>query len=101
MYSKRELLNAIAECETGLNSYQNCQKLATLYTLYDHSFADHKPKAETVREQIIDDYGDSEFLQAVAGKQSEQVWKILDEMVSAVQVLQPKLYDAVLLKLKE
>ncbi len=101
MLSRRSLLEAIAECEEGNDSYQNCQKLATLYTLYDHLYGEAVPTKETVQETLIDDYGDSDFLKTVSGKKAETVWSIIDETMSTLQAIQPRLYDAVLRKLKE
>ena len=97
----RELLDAIDECEMGSNSFQNCQKLAVLYAIYDHLYSEPMPMQATVREVEIDSYGDSDFLQAVAGKKSEEVWMVIDELMETVRALQPKLYDAVLRKLNE
>lgn len=99
MFTKRELLNAIAECETGSSSYQNCQKLTTLYSIYDHLYSEPVVMQETVQEVKIDDYGNSDFLQAVKNKSSEDVWLIMDELMETVKALQPKLYEAVLRKL--
>ncbi len=103
MFSRRELLNAIAECETGNNSFQNCQKLATLYSIYDHLYSERAPMPmqETIQETKIDAHGDSDFLQAVTGKDAKQVWPVMDELMSTVQTLQPRLYDAVLRKLNQ
>lgn len=101
MFSRRELLNAITECEAGTNNFQNCQKLATLYTIYDHLYSEPTTMKETVQEVKIDSYGDSDFLQAIAGKKSEDIWSVMNELMETVKALQPKLYDAVLRRLKE
>ena len=101
MFSRKELLSAIAECEAGTNNFQNCQKLATLYTIYDHLYTEPVTLQETVQENKIGDYGDSDFLQTVSGKKAEEVWKVVDELMETVNALQPKLYEAVLRKLKE
>ena len=59
------------------------------------------PVQKEVKKEVIDEYGDTEFLQAVAGAEAEQVFKIMDEMVSVIQTLQPRLYDATLQQLNE
>lgn len=99
MFTRKELLNAIADCEAGANSYQNCQKLATLYSVYDHLYSEPSPIQETVREVKIDSYGDSDFLKAIEGRKAEDVWPVLDELMETVKAIQPRLYDAVLRKL--
>lgn len=101
MFSRRELLNAIAECEAGVNNFQNCQKLATLYSIYDHLYAEPIKMQETTQEVKIGDYGDSDFLQLISDKKANEVWLVIDELMETVHAIQPKLYDAVLRKLKE
>ena len=100
MLSKRELVDAISELEESPRTYQDCAKLATFYSLYDHLYPDvvqgysGNPGTETVGS-----YGDSEFLQAIADKDSAFAWGLMDELMSAVQVLHPRLYDSVLQRL--
>ena len=103
MFSKSELLDAIDELEMSPSTYQNAEKLATFYLLYEHLYTTREPinRVEQVEEVIISEYGDSEFLQLVTGKRSDDVWVILDELMDAVKALQPKLYNAVIDKLKE
>lgn len=101
MFSKRELEQAIAQCEQGYESFQNCQKLATLYQIYDHLYADNKPQVNTVREVTIDKYGDSEFMRAVEGKDAERVWALIDELMLTVKAIQPRLYASVIRRLEE
>lgn len=99
MLSKRELEQAIEEMENSASSYQNCEKLATFYTIYDHlySISDTSVSEETV----VGDYGLSDFMKAVRGMDAERAWGIVDELVSAVQVTNPRLYDSVMRKVKD
>ena len=101
MFSKSELLDAIEELEMSPATYQNAEKLATFYTLYDHLYVRKEPvsRIESINEVIVDDYGDSEFLQAVAGRKADQIWMVMDELMETVKVLQPKLYQAVIDKI--
>lgn len=103
MFSKNELLDAIEELEMSPATYQNAEKLATFYVLYEHLYVKKEPvsRVESVNEVIIGDYGDSEFLQTVIGMKSENVWMIVDELMDAVKTLQPRLYQATIAKLKE
>ena len=43
----------------------------------------------------------SEFMQVVSGRDWTVLLGILDELMDAIKVLQPRLYDAVMQKLKE
>lgn len=103
MFSKSELLDAIDELEMSPSTYQNAEKLATFYLLYDHLYVKQEPvsRIESVNEVIVDEYGDSEFLQIVAGMKAYEVWIVLDELMEAVKALQPSLYAATIDKLKE
>ena len=103
MFSKGALLDAIEELETSPATYQNAEKLATFYLLYDHLYVQKEPTAriETAREVKIDRYGDSEFLQAITGQKAEDVWLLMDELMATVKIMQPKVYGAVIEKLKE
>lgn len=103
MFNKSELLDAIEELEESPSTYQNAEKLATFYLLYDHLYVKKEPvnRVELTREVTIDRYGDSEFLQAIEGKNAEEEWLIIDELMQTLQLLHPKLYHATIDKLKE
>lgn len=49
----------------------------------------------------LDVDGESEFLKAVNGKNTEAVWKIMDELMETVHILQPRVYDKVLHNINE
>lgn len=103
MFNKSELLNAIDDLEMSPATYQNAEKLATFYLLYDHLYTRKEPvgRVETVEEVIIDNHGDSDFLRLIDGKKAHSVWLIMDELIEAVQVLQPRLYEATIEELKQ
>jgi hypothetical protein len=103
MFSKRELLEAIDELEASPATYQNAEKLATFYSLYDHLYVEKEPmsRIESVREVKIDRYGDSEFLEAITDKNPEKVWKVIDELLSILQTLNPRLYEATIDRIKQ
>ena len=103
MFSKNELLDAIEDLEMAPATYQNAEKLATFYMLYDHLYCHKEPMnlVETTREVTIDRYGDTEFLKTIEGKDAEKAWLIMDELMSTIMALQHKLYDATIDRLKE
>ena len=103
MFSKNELLDAIDDLEMAPATYQNAEKLATFYTLYDHLYVREVPKnlVEMTREVTIDRYGDTEFLKAIDGMNAEKAWKIMDELMTTLMALQRKLYDATIDKLQK
>lgn len=49
---------------------------------------------------VIDSHESSEFLQSINGKKAVDVWKIMSELMESVKLIQPRLYDAVMRKIK-
>ena len=94
MLTKRELDGAIKECENAPTSYQNCAKLATFYTIVDHLY--NNESKPLVEQSQVDDYGDSEFLQSVKGKDTQSIWLVMDELMATLQAVNPRLYDGVM-----
>lgn len=96
MITRAELESAIADYESAPNNYSNCEKLATFYTLYDHMYG-----AEPKGEEVVAYRGKSEFADAVVGKAPQHAWAVMDELMDALSVLNPKLYRGALDKLAE
>lgn len=99
MITKRELLDAITECENSSASYQTCEKLAVFYSLYDRLFAEKQEAEPKIFNAPL--RSDSEFLRAVAEKDFTSALAVLDELMDSLKILQPRLYDAVMRKLRE
>lgn len=103
MLSKSELLNAIDELEDSAPTFANCQKMATFYTLLNSMYRsgnDSERKVEIVHEEVIGDHGDSDFLRMIDGMDSHETWTTMDELMETIRVLQPKLYDSVMRRLR-
>ena len=101
MLSESELLKAIDELEKSSTTFQNAEKLAILYLLYDHLFADQKNIInESVKEVTIDRYEGSQLYDAISGRNARKVWRVMNDTMKAVRALHPKLYEATLNKLK-
>ena len=101
MFTKNQLLDAIDELEASPSTFQNAEKLATFYMLYDHLYGTAKAIQETPREVIISSHGESDFLRAIEGQDASKVWKVMDELMETTQALNPRLYNATLQQLKE
>ena len=102
MFSKSELINAIDELEHAPATYQNAEKLAVFYLLYDHLFIQKEPinRIEPVKEVTINRYEGSEFYEVISGKEAAHVWQVIDELMATIQMLQPKLYQATIDKIR-
>lgn len=104
MIKEEELLEAIAECQGQRNPNANtCIKLAAFYTILDHirNPEGEKPAYSYAAPPTNDVFCtcDSEFGRLIDGKEQEDVWPALDELLDAVQVYNPKLYKSFLRKL--
>ena len=107
MITERDLHDAIAECQGERHPTANtCIKLAAYFTIYDHLYpkeikTEEVPQTifQTVDEDIIGDYGDSEFYRTIKGRKAQEVWAVMDELMETIQVINPKLYDGVMRQL--
>lgn len=106
MIAEKELLQAIQECESEPTTMAKISKLADFYIIYDHLFGGSKHETEYSSDtgetsEIISVSGNSEFLRTINGKKSDKVWAVIDELVSVIQVINPRLYNGVIRKLDE
>lgn len=117
MIRKQDLEEAIAECQGQRNpSSSTAIKLAAFYTILDHMAegtraepGHHSPVSSDAMYSLalgsnadtsFRYFGDSAFLHAIQGKSIEQVMAVIDELMSAVQVMNRRLYDGVMRKLE-
>jgi len=99
MITEKDLKEAIAECQGVKNpNADTCIKLAAFYTIYDHLYPQEEmPKysyqapVENV-ENVIDYYSDTDFGKAIDGRNAWEIWEIMDDLMSALQLLNPSLY---------
>lgn len=101
MMTRQELEEAIDACERAPMSYQNCEKLATFYAIYDHLYTEQAPRVEKVRETKISVSGSSQFYQLINGLNASDVWNIMDELMTSLEVVQPRLFNAVMQKIDD
>ena len=106
MITERDLDEAIAECQGQRNPNANTAiKLAAFYTIKNemyprtdgYSFA----AAETppITSGMVGNYGNSEFLQAVSGKDAAAVFRVMDELMRDIRHANRRVYDGVLKKI--
>ena len=108
MYTDVELIDAINEIKNGKHTIQNCEKLAAIYTVLDHLYPMPPVNVDrgysydnAVNTEIIGLYGDSDFLKLINGKSSKEVWLIVDELIDALHVLNPRLLSNFLDKIQD
>lgn len=109
MITEKDLQEAIAECEGQRNpNASTCIKLAAFYTIREHLFPTAAKEPPTYSfaappdqvEKTIDYVSDTEFGRAIEGKRAADIWPIMDELMDAVSVLQPRLYASVMAKIR-
>ena len=113
MITEKDLIEAIAECQGERNPNANtCIKLAAFYTIKKEMFGKaEQPVGDSEMEipsysyapvdtadTIHFDSG-TDFSRAIDGRDPEDIWPIMDELMSTIQVLMPRLYDGVMRKL--
>ena len=110
MITEHDLEQAIAECQGERNPNANtCIKLAAFYTIRNELFgkSEQIERAEMIPAYSYDagptiDYdSDSEFASIINGRDPQEVWPVMDELMDTIHALIPRLYDGVLRKLRE
>ena len=110
MITEQDLREAIAECEGTRNPNANtCIKLAAYYTILDNLKRDSsEPTLEPLRISPsysysagdLLQYSDSEFSQLMQEKGIERIFPLIDELMDALMVVNPRLYDSVIRKME-
>ena len=104
MITKKDLETAIAECQGKRNpDAKTCIMLAAFYTIRNEMFGDDKQAeysyAPATYRNIIEIESDSEFARAVNGRDQEEVLPVINELMETLNIIQPRIYDAVMMKL--
>ena len=108
MITRQDLQEAIAECEGARNPNANtCIKLAAFYTIRQQLFggeqAQREPSFSYSGPAIthgVEYENDTDFARAIHGKDSDTIWALMDELMGAIQVLNPKLYNSVMARIQ-
>ena len=105
MITEQDLQAAIAECEGARNPNANtCLKLASYYVIQDRLFGRNEKEqvysfAESPEKPVdnaIKYSSDTEFSRAIYGLYEDDVWPVIDELMSVLQATNPRLYDGVM-----
>ena len=102
MITLEDLEAAIAECEGERNPNANtCIKLAAYYTILNEKQG--KPpvysySAEPVSpvKEKVDYYSETEFGKAIQGKDLSYVMELIDELMTVLQAVYPRLYNGIM-----
>ena len=108
MITIADLDAAIAECQGERNPNANtCIKLAAYYTIKnamqdrpvssDYSFS--PAPVQHIDPNYIDYNGDSDFARLINGRNPDEVWPTIDELMDVLLATNPRLYHGVMRKL--
>lgn len=109
MITEQDLQEAIAECIGVPHPNANtCIKLAAFYTIKRELYGEAEqttmstysyalPRQESEKEFE----SDTEFGQAISGKSRHDVWMVIDDLMSTLQIINPRLYDSVIRKINQ
>lgn len=114
MITEQDLMAAIAECQGQRNPTANtCIKLASYYTILNqmkerekmnterpveipsYSFASSEPTPGSVEYE-----SDSEFGKVIHGKDQKDVLEVMDELMTTLKEMIPRLYHGVMDRLQ-
>ena len=104
MIRENDVREAIAEMQGQKNPNANtCIKLAAYYTILDH-LTDKEPRysemsSYSAGESAIEYEGESDFAKAIRGRNPGDIWPVMDELMTTIQVIHPRLYNGVMAKL--
>ena len=117
MITEKEVAQAIEQCLQEPVTGNKRAVLADLIIIQDYLFGEPTIRAQEVpqpmpmqsysappMEQVeiyVETNGDSEFLKAVDGRKAERVWKLMDELVEAVKILHPRMYETFIDKVQD
>ena len=110
MITEKDLQEAIAECQGQRNpNASTCIKLAAFYTIRKELFGEGKDAVQlpaysyamqTESEPTIINDSDSAFARAINGRQQAEIWPLMDEMMETIHAIHPRLYSAVMDRLR-
>lgn len=103
MITKKDLDSAIAECQGKRNpDAKTCIMLAAFYTIKREMFGETEQLSYSyapVPSNTIEIDSNTEFARMVNGREQKEILPVIDELMETLNVIQPRLYDAVMNKL--
>ena len=90
MINLDEINSEISKLESMPTSYSTVERLSWLYVVRDHLAPVSGPEIPK---------GESEYYCACSGKTINQIMEVMNELMETLNVIQPRLYNAVIDKL--
>ena len=107
MLSEHDLLSEIDKYNAKADLTPNeCIRLAAFYTILNCQYPIEQQAPQSMSmaneepvEKPIHVDGNSDFFVAIDGRNSTEMWKLMDELMDAISVVNPKLYESVMRKI--
>lgn len=106
MITMQDVDAAIAECQGARHlSARSVELLAALYTIKDHMAEPKAPQegysyaAAPAHRETVRYMGQSPFAQAIYGRPANDIWLLMDDLMTAVRTQAPRLYDSIMRQL--
>ena len=96
MISLEEIEKEIQALEQQDTNYAVIERLSWLITVRNY-LKDEKQDIEPI--STVSAEGESELMQLIHGMPDCDVWKVIDELVGVVKIVNPKLYNSFIQKL--
>ena len=107
MITEKDLQEAIAECQGQRNPNANtCIKLAAFLTIQKELYGSPEtvevigPSYSYAPSSSIAYESGSEFSKMIYGREADEIWPVMDELMDVLYVINPRLYESVLKKLQ-
>lgn len=119
MIDEKQIQEAIAYCQGKVDpKREDAILLAACYIIQDHfsprelfgnseqfpGYSYAPPPAETPQitaaPETVGEYGDSDFLRAVAGEDPAAAWEIMNELMEDLRIINPRVYDGVMRRIR-
>lgn len=98
MITEADLQQAISECKAQRNpNASTCIKLAAFYILQEHMYGHDEPMYSYAPAPYA---SSTEFGEAIRDKTDTEVFAVIDELMSALSILNPPLYEQTMRRLK-
>lgn len=104
MIDDREVQKWIARLECEESSWNNYEKLAVLYAIQNRQECTESQTilpaySRAAAPESVRNYGDSDFLLAVSGKDAARVWAVVDELMDDLHIVNERVYNSVMRKI--
>lgn len=98
---QKEFFDFMADHDTSWVALGKLEPLAVCQIYYMLGEIMQAMKLSAAEGKPLDVSGNSEFLQAVNGKDSVAVWSIMDDLMDTLHATAPRVYDRILRRVKE